>query len=78
MPQLVSEGSVAWIKEHLAIIVGVVLFVSIVVIAGNVLPRLLDAPARGREAASSSVRAAAPPSPVAAPDDDRSVRRAAP
>jgi len=48
-------------------IVGVVLFVSTVVVAASVFPRLLDGSAPGREAASSPVKAAAPPLPVAAP-----------
>ncbi len=67
MPRLEPEGNPAWIREHVAMIVGVVLFVSTVVVAASVFPRLLDGSAPGKEAASSPVKAAAPPLPVAAP-----------
>jgi len=60
MPRLEPEGNTAWIREHVAMIVGVVLFVSTVVVAASVFPRLLDGSAPGREAV-------APPLPVAAP-----------
>ena len=60
MPRLEPEGNTAWIREHVAIIVGVVLLVSTVVVAASVFPQLLDGSAPGREAA-------APPLPVAAP-----------
>ncbi len=67
MPRLEPEGNTAWIREHVAMIVGVVLFVSTVVVAASVFPRLLDGSAQGTDVPSSRVAPATPPTLNTAP-----------